>query len=223
MIKAIVFDFDGLIFDTETCEFNAIKEIYEEHNIDFPVDIWGKCIGTHADFFDPYGYLEEKVGKKLNHEQLRQLKKQKYDMRIEQEMARPGVEEYLIAAKNKGLKIGLASSSSRNWVEGYLRHLNLLHYFDCVRTSDDVKTVKPDPELYVKALQCLGVEPHEAVAFEDSPNGALAAKRAGMYCVIVPNSVTTALPFGEVDMRLESMLEMQLEKLIEHFSGKRGA
>jgi beta-phosphoglucomutase-like phosphatase (HAD superfamily) len=89
-----------------------------------------------------------------------------------------------------------------------------LHYFETIRTKDDVPQVKPNPELYQKALADLGVLPSESIAFEDSPNGALAAKRAGMYCVIVPNSVTESLVFGDTDLRIESMLQLSLSEII---------
>jgi beta-phosphoglucomutase-like phosphatase (HAD superfamily) len=99
-------------------------------------------------------------------------------------------------------------------VEPQLKRLGLWHYFECVRTRDDVQRAKPDPELYRSVLRCLGVEPGAAVAFEDSPNGALAATRAGMYCVIVPNPVTATLPFGEHHLRLESLMQAELAILL---------
>jgi beta-phosphoglucomutase-like phosphatase (HAD superfamily) len=124
------------------------------------------------------------------------------------------VEEALRAARTLGLRIGLASSSTRAWVEGQLRALDLLHYFECVRTREDVDEAKPHPALYQAVLACLGVEPARAVAFEDSPNGALAARRAGMYCVVVPNPVTAGLEFGEHSVRLESLLQAELGDLL---------
>src|SRR5690606_2679430 len=125
--------------------------------------------------------------------------------RIVKEGPLPGVEDYLLAAKEAGLKIGLASSSTYEWVSNHLKNLCLFDYFECIRTSDDVVTVKPDPSLYIETAKCLGVAPEECIAFEDSANGALAAKRAGMYCVIIPNAVTRDLDFCEVDERLASM------------------
>lgn len=215
MIKAVVFDFDGLIFDTETHEYRVLQEIYGSHGAELPLQIWGQCIGTHANFFDAYQYLEQCTGKPVDREALAQQRRQMFELRVENETARPGVESYLQAAKRLGLKIGLASSSNREWVTRWLGKLDLLRYFECIRTSDDVEVVKPDPTLYLQACQCLGVQPEEAIAFEDSPNGALAAKRAGMNCVIVPNLVTESLTFGEHDLRLTSMAEVQLEQVIE--------
>ena len=98
----------------------------------------------------------------------------------------PGVLDYLRDAHRLGLKVGLASSSSCAWVEGHLVRLGLREYFDCVRARDDVSITKPDPALFLSAVETLGVQPCEAIAFEDSRNGLIAARRAGLHCVAVP-------------------------------------
>lgn len=215
MIRAVVFDFDGLIMNTEKVEYRVLQEIYGEHGAELPLDVWQQCIGTHADFFDPIGYLEDQIEETLDREKFRLDRRERVLSALENEQALPGVENYLRTAKELGLKIGLASSSSYEWVSGHLRRLGLIDWFDCIRTSDDVVQVKPDPALYQKAAECLGVKPEEAVAFEDSANGATAAKLAGMYCVVVPNEVTASLDFGDIDHRMASMAEMELEALID--------
>lgn len=214
MIRAIVFDFDGLILDTESNEFKAFQEIYAQHGQTLTLEVWSGCVGTDLSVFNPYDHLEQCLGQQVNRDAIRSLKQQKYDELMLREKIRPGVEAYLQEAKRLGLRIGLASSSSRQWVTGYLSRFGLLDHFDCIRTRDNVRKVKPDPELYLQAVQALGVEPHEAVALEDSPNGALAARRAGLRCVIVPNPVTDTLPFGEHDLRLRTMDDMPLAELV---------
>jgi HAD superfamily hydrolase (TIGR01509 family) len=221
LIQAVVFDFDGLIFDSETHEYETVRELFAEHGEELPLEVWSACIGRAPGFFDPYAYLEERVGRPLDRAALDELRRRRFLERIAGHGAIAGVEEALRAARSLGLRIGLASSSTREWVEGQLRRLGLLHFFDCVRTSDDVENAKPDPELYRSALHCLGVEPHAAVAFEDSPNGALAARRAGMYCVVVPNQVTASLEFGEHDVRLESLMQAELADLLARIEGGR--
>jgi HAD superfamily hydrolase (TIGR01509 family) len=224
LIQAVVFDFDGLIFDSETHEYECVREMFAEHGAELPLEVWGACVGREAGFFDPYAYLQEQAGISIDRETADWRRRERFQQRIQGECAIPGVEEALRAAKSLGLRIGLASSSTRDWVEGQLRRLGLLHYFDCVRTADDVERVKPDPELYLSALRCLGVDPANAVAFEDSPNGALAARRAGMYCVVVPNRVTERLEFGEHDLRLESLMQAELADLLARVgSGPRPA
>ncbi|MCV9887282.1 HAD family hydrolase [Metabacillus halosaccharovorans] len=213
MIKAVIFDFDGLILDTETHEYEVLCEIFREHECELPLEVWGKLIGTKSDF-NPYTYLEEQAKRKIDHAELKLVEKDRFNKRIQEEKARPGVIEYLDAAKELGLKVGLASSSNYEWVSSHLSRLNLLDRFECIRTSDYVEHVKPDPALYLEAAKCLGVKPEECIAFEDSANGALAAKRAGMKCVTVPNTVTKGLEFCEVDHRVESMAQMELKELL---------
>ncbi|MCY8051870.1 HAD family hydrolase [Bacillus spizizenii] len=217
MIKALIFDFDGLILDTETHEYEVLQEIFEEHGSVLPLSVWGKVIGTAAGF-RPFEYLEEQIGKKLNHEELTTLRRERFAKRMETEKARPGVEAYLNAAKDLGLKVGLASSSNYKWVSGHLKQIGLFDDFEVIQTADDVEEVKPNPELYLLAAKNLGVSPSECLAFEDSVNGSIAAKRAGMKCVIVPNKVTSTLMFEDYDHRLESMAEMELALLLDHLN-----
>ena len=134
---------------------------------------------------------------------------------IAEQVTLPGVEALLQAARRQGLKLGLASSSPREWVFEHLERLELLEYFQSIKTSDDVRHVKPDPELYLAVLEELGVPPHEAVAFEDSPNGMLSAKRAGMACVLVPNELTRQMPRPAADLELDSLAGHSLEELLQ--------
>lgn len=214
MIEAVVFDFDGLVFDSETHEYETVREQFAEHGAELPLEVWSACIGRAPDFFDPWAYLEERTGIAVDRARLIERRRARFAERIRGQPAIPGVEEALRAAKALGLRIGLASSSDRRWVEGQLRALGLWHFFECVRTREDVDNAKPFPDLYRSVLACLGVEPRNTVAFEDSPNGALAARRAGMYCVIVPNPVTAGLEFGEHDLRLESLMQAQIADLL---------
>ncbi|MGE6630786.1 HAD family hydrolase [Bacillus sp. NPDC077027] len=219
MVKAIIFDFDGLILDTETHEYEVLQEMFVEHESELPLSVWGKVIGTQAGF-KPFEYLEKQLGKTLDHETLTADRRSRFQERIQNEVARPGVEAYLEAAKELGIKIGLASSSDYKWVSDHLKQIGLFDYFECIRTSDDVEEVKPNPELYLQTARCLGVVPSECVAFEDSVNGLMAAKRAGMKCVIVPNKVTSTLQFEEYDYRLESMAEIELLQLFHQLEEK---
>jgi HAD superfamily hydrolase (TIGR01509 family) len=214
LIKALVFDFDGTILDTETQHYNAFQEMYKEHGTDLPLEVWGECIGTHSDF-DPYEYLEKQIKKKLNHDELRVKKTDRALALIREQKPLPGIVDYLEAAKDLGLKIGLASSSSRKWVFEHIERIGLLHYFEVIKTADDVEKVKPDPALYVKAVEALGVKPEEAIAFEDSLNGSAAAKKAGLYCVAIPNPVTKHMQFTDVDHQMETIAELELSALIQ--------
>ncbi|MCZ8521477.1 MULTISPECIES: HAD family hydrolase [Paenibacillus] len=214
MIQGIVFDFDGLILDTETPEFESFQALYRRHGCELTLEVWGTCIGTGPSAFDPYQHLEDLFGSPYDREEARVWRRSYFDERMASAELRPGVLGYLQTAHEEGLRVGLASSSPKSWVTGHLAAKGILDAFECIRTADDVEQVKPDPALYLLALEGLGVSPGAAVAFEDSPNGALAAKRAGMFCVAVPNETTSSLPFGEVDLRIGSMSERSLLDII---------
>ncbi|HYJ79416.1 MAG TPA: HAD family hydrolase, partial [Longimicrobiaceae bacterium] len=215
--------FDGLIFDSETHEFATVCELFTEHGVELTLEVWSQCVGREAGFFDPYAHLEELTGRPLDRAALAGVRRRRFQERILAEGPIPGVEEALRTARSLGLRVGLASSSTRRWVQGQLERLGLLEYFDCIRTSDDVERAKPEPDLYLSVLECLGVPPQRAVALEDSPNGALAARRAGLYCVVVPNPVTARLEFGEHDLRLDSLLQAGLAEVLARVVASRGA
>ncbi len=220
MIKAIVFDFDGTVIDTETAWYMAFREIYAQHGVDLTLEQYSQCIGTSLHSFNPYEYLVTDLHLPLELDELRNSVRRRHAALMEAEKVRPGVEEWLAAARKKGLGIGLASSSAAQWVERFLGQLGLRDYFACIRTADDVARVKPDPELYLQALSCLGVQPHEAIAVEDSPNGVKAAVTAGLQCVLVPNAITKYLRFDEVRHRADSLSDVNLDDLVSaNFAG----
>ena len=216
MILALVFDFDGLILETEGPIYQSWRELYAVYNLSLPLETWGQIIGT-SDHFDVFGELERQVGQKLDREALVTRQRQREAELIEQQPIRPGVEQYLQDARRLGLRIGLASSSTCRWVTGHLERQGLLAYFDCICAREDVHLTKPDPELYQMAVQALGVAPQQAVAIEDSPNGILAAKRAGLFCLVVPNELTRQLPLDLADLCVESLADFPLEQLLDAF------
>lgn len=214
MIKALIFDFDGLIFDTEVPDYQSWLEIYQSHGCELPFETWATAIGTSGDAFDPYLFLETQYGQAVERETIRLKRRDRFEELIKEAVALPGVEDYLRTAKRLGLKLAVASSSHHAWVDGYLARLGLIEHFDSIRCADDVRQAKPAPELYLVALEALGVRPKEAIAFEDSPNGVKAAKSAGIFCVAVPNQITRLLPLDHADVQLTSLAEMTLEELI---------
>jgi len=112
----------------------------------------------------------------------------------------------------------VASSANAEWVHGSLARLGLTHYFASVLSSADVLKAKPDPELYLKTLNILGVSPAEAIAIEDSPNGILAATRAGIFCLATPNALTVHLDLGPADLVAGSLAEICLDTILSHLN-----
>jgi HAD superfamily hydrolase (TIGR01509 family) len=210
MIRAIIFDFDGTILETESPDYHSWREIFEEHGAELPLELWAQYIGTSIDTLDPYAHLEKCIGQQVDREHIRSRRRKRHDELVLQERVLPGVVELISEAKEAGLKIGLASSSSRDWVVGHLSRLGMLEHFEVIKTSDDVQRVKPDPELYLRAVQALNVSAEETLAIEDSVNGLLAAKRAGLHCIAVPNAMTKHLSFEGADAKYGTLLDFRL-------------
>lgn len=215
MIRALVFDFDGLILDTEGPDYRAWQEVFQDHGGDLPLALWCECIGRSADWFDAVGYLENQLGRSLDREAITDRQRQRHHELLEAEAVLPGIVQYLEDAERLGLRVGIASSSTRDWVLGHLMRLGLTNRWECIRCWDDVERAKPSPDLYLAVLDHLGINPSEALAFEDSPNGIAAAKAAGMVCVAVPNQLTEGLDLSEADIRLSSLTEIPLPELLD--------
>lgn len=213
LIRALVFDFDGTILDTESADFACWQEIYAEHECSLTLESWSLCIGTTYHSFNPFDHLEEQLGRPVSREEISAEHHRRFLSRVETEQVAAGVRELISEAREAGLKVAVASSSRRDWVTGHLARHGILEQFHCIRTADDVARVKPDPELYLSAVEALGVQPREAVAIEDSPNGARAAKAAGLYCVAVPNPVTCTLPLDHADLKLSCLGGLTLREL----------
>lgn len=215
MLKAIIFDFDGLVIDTEMPDFLSWQEIYQAHDVNFILTDWLPLVGTGPTTspFDIFDHLEERSGKTIDRETIRQQRMKRNLELIASQPVLPGVEELIHEAKKRGLLLAVASSSSRAWVTGHLRERNLLHYFDAIACGDEVRHAKPQPDVYQSALTQLGVEPQEAIALEDSLNGMRAARAAGIFCVVIPNPLTKDFDFTEASLQLTSLTELSLDNI----------
>lgn len=212
-VKAIVFDFDGLILDTEEPVYRSWLELYQEHGEELPFDRWIQIVGSSNAAFDPRGHLEQRLGHALTQEELDRRIERRSRLILEKAVL-PGVGELADAALARGLRLAVASSSSCQWVTGHLERLGIRDRFACVRCREDVAAVKPSPDLYVAALECLAVAAADAVAIEDSPNGIAAAKASGMRCVAVPNVITGGLDLSGADLVLTTLEGMTPEALV---------
>ncbi|MDX6448566.1 MAG: hypothetical protein QOH02_429 [Gaiellaceae bacterium] len=214
-VRGLLFDFDGLIIDTETPSMASWQEVYREHGHELPLDQWMTLVGTIGAPFDPYTHLEELAGP-LDRETVLQRRRDHELSLTDVEDLRPGILEYLEDARALGLKTAIVSSSTQDWINRHLARLERAEHFEAIVAADhDVSRAKPAPTLYLEALDRLALGPEEAIAFEDSPNGIKAAKAAGIFCVAIPNGVTAALGFGEADLVLDSLADLPLRALIE--------
>ncbi len=223
MIRGLIFDFDGLILDTESPEYRSWREVFQEYGCDLALADWAQGIGRGAGdiTFDPYATLEAASGRSIDRAAIRARRRRRYADLVAAEVVRPGVEEYMVAAQRHGLVLGVASSSSRVWVDGHLTRLGLRPYITALACADDVGRAKPDPAVYRAALALLRLRPDEVIAFEDSPNGLAAARSAGVLCVAVPNPLTAQLPLDPADVRLTSLADVPLERLLGTIVGRR--
>ncbi len=216
MLKAIIFDFDGLILDTETPEFQVWQAIYGEYGFELPHDEWAKIIGGYGiSTFDAAEHLSLLSQGRLDPVPLRARHRLASDALTLTQPILPGVIQIIHEAKQQGLKLAIASSSPHSWVDEHAKRLGIFHYFDAVVCADDVGAgrTKPNPDLFLSALDQLKVPKEAAVVFEDSPNGVKAANRAGIFAVAVPNPATSALSFDGANMMVTSLMDLSLSYL----------
>ncbi len=215
MLKALIFDFDGLILDTETPEVLVWQSIYLEHGFELPVDEWERTVGGYGiSNFDAAAQLSLLASGELDPVSLGLRCRREADEIIHTSPMMPGVMNMIEQAKENGVKVAIGSSSPHSWVDTHAKRLGIFHHFDLIICADDVEPgrTKPNPDIYLKALEQLKVREHQAVVFEDSPNGVLAARRAGIFVVAVPNSLTAKMGVSG-DLTVPSLAGLTLRDL----------
>ncbi|HEY9077044.1 MAG TPA: HAD-IA family hydrolase [Anaerolineaceae bacterium] len=215
IIKAFIFDFDGVIVDTETCEYTAWKMIYEDKGAQLPIETWAPCLGTSNDAFDPAIHLEKILGKPQNHHELWSLHRKIADRLVQNQPLQPGVSDYIGYAQNMGIRLAIASTSDRPWIQRHFDRLQIEHLFPVVITSEFVTRVKPFPDLYLTALSHLNIRSDEAIAFEDSPHGISAARSAGIYTVALRTPISQVLDQSHANLVLNSLADLSPQGLIQ--------
>jgi HAD superfamily hydrolase (TIGR01509 family) len=214
-LRAIIFDFDGLILDTESPLHNSWMEIFEHYGLVVTQKQWASLLGASADVPEAYELLEAHLGRPLDRKRIHEQRMARELQLLDEEVVLPGVRELIHEAKIAGLGLAVASSSDRAWVEGLLTRHDLIQSFDTVVCAEDVAQTKPAPDLFLKAMKQLRVEAHEAIIFEDSEHGVSAAKAAGIFCVAVPNKVTRCLTFAHASLIVSSIADYSLHDYTE--------
>lgn len=220
MLKSLIFDFDGLILDTETPEFRVWQSIYRAHGQEIPIQQWGQIIGGFGvSNFDAAQHLCDLTHDSLDANALRVQHHRQSNELIEEQPVLPGVLDLLDEAGRLDISLAIASSSPHRWVDTHLTRLGLFGRFDKVICADDVPPgrTKPNPDLFLLALDQLQVPKEAAVVFEDSPNGIRAAKSAGIFSVAVPNPITSMLKFEGESLKVGSLAELKLTDLSAYF------
>lgn len=216
MIRALVFDFDGLIADTEAPEYRAWQEVWAEHGHELTLDQWCAAIGT-VDGFDALTELGRLVGEGFDAADANARRRARHRPLLDGLTALPGVAAHLEAARERGLPVAVASSSPPSWVAEHLATVGLSDAFASISAYDGSCPPKPAPDLYLAACRSLDVDPSEALAYEDSPNGIAAAKAAGLRCVAVPHDLTRHLDLSKADLIVSSLADITLGELLDRF------
>lgn len=214
-LQALVFDFDGLILDTETSEYETVAAEFAAHGLELPLELWQQIVGR-ADNPHWLERLEGELGRALPDRQVvLERRRAAHRERIAAQAVLDGVVELLDEAVRRGVPVAVASSSPVDWVDPHLERLALRHHFAVVRCRDHVERGKPWPDLYLAAVDAVGASPERSVALEDSHNGSRAAKAAGLWCVVVPNGITAGQDFSHVDLVLPSLAALRWDVLVD--------
>ena len=201
--KAVLFDFDGVILDSEWPIYQSWKRVFEREGQNLAQEIYVNCIGSDFEVWSPPLYLEELTGKHFNWDLENAARQVEITRDLEHAEPMPGITELVEYLSEKPTAV--VSSSSHHWVDGWLDQLNLASHFNTTVCRGDAPKIKPAPDLFLEAAKQLGISPHECLVIEDSINGLLAAHQAEMNVLAVPNRLTSVLDFSAAHWQIGSL------------------
>ena len=207
--SAVLFDFDGVLVDTEWAIYEAWHRTFLANNHPLPLEIYTQCIGSDFDTWSPKTHLEELTGRSFDWHQLDEARQIEIRRDLEVAGPMPGVVALLEKLNAAGVPVGVVSSSSHPWVDGWLEKLGLISYFRTVVCRGDAPRIKPAPDLWLEALRRLELPGDQCLAIEDSLNGVKSAKSAGLNVWAVPNRTTACLDLSIADRICSSLEEIE--------------
>lgn len=213
MIKALVFDMDGVIIDSEPIHTEIALQVLRDFGKETdPSEIY-EFIGVRNE--EMWTALKKRHGIDGTVEQLLEKHKFYKNERFFNEKLEPieGIPELISAVKSKGLKIALATSSPRYFAEHVLKSMEIESYFDVIVTADDISHSKPNPEIYLKAAEALKIQSNECVAVEDAFFGIQSAKGAGLKCIAFINPNSGNQDTTQADFVVSSIRDIDLNYL----------
>ena len=222
-LSAVVFDFDGVIFDSETPEYEAHRRMFERCGLSLGPDEWCDQIGLWADDQDErwFARLRAARGGPATLEDFRAEKRRLFTELVPR-TPMPGILELLGALEHRGVPVAIASTSPARWVVSAAASLRLVERFQTIVTADDVRRRKPAPDVYLEAARRLGVPPGRTVALEDSAPGIAAARAAGMKTIAIPHWLTERHDLSAADLCVRQAGEVTvpvLERLVGESTG----
>lgn len=209
MPAALILDFDGLILDTETALLDGWDQVHKDHGLVFDRAAGSQIIGHHGIPYDPWSEFPVTVDRSQLQAEFEVTKNEI----IRHQPILPGVVSLLELAECEGLACAVASNSHHPHVDGHLKRLGLFDRFQTVVCRDDVSEPKPAPDVYLATCAQLDVSAQDAIAFEDSGPGHLAAHRAGITVIVVPNPSTRGREFPHAHRILDSLADFNLGEL----------
>jgi putative hydrolase of the HAD superfamily len=204
--KAVLFDFDGVILDSEWPIYQTWLKLFQREGHDLPPEVYVKCIGSDFDTWSPEIHLENLTGKKFDWETENAERQVEILRALKNPVAMPGAAELAYSLQEKSTAV--VSSSSHSWVDGWLKKLELMHCFNTIVCRGDAPKIKPAPDLYIEAAQRLEINPSDCIVIEDSLNGMLSAHSAGMQVIAIPNRLTSVLDFSAADWSVNALSDL---------------
>lgn len=216
MLKAIVLDFDGVIVDTESEWYYIYRDwLKETYQYDLKIKDYLVCVGANSEAL--FTFLKKEIGDQIDYHGFENRATSEFIRRTCHLSPMKGVLEFIHQAKALDLKLAIATSATRKKPISHLKRLGILEYFEALSTAELSEHVKPEPDIFLKAAELLNCIPEECLAVEDSGNGLLAAKRAHMPCLVVPNQITKYCDFKGYYRLAESLEEVNLNEIIADY------
>ena len=209
--SAVLFDFDGVLVDTEWAIYQSWRRLFEDHGHDLPLALYTRCIGSDFATWSAKTHLEELTGLAFDWHDLDARRQEEILRDLTHEGPMPGAVCLLEKLARAQVPCAVVSSSSHHWVDGWLEKTGLAGHFRTVVCRGDAPRIKPAPDLFLEAAKRLGLAAADCLVIEDSLNGVIAAQAAGMPVWAVPNRVTGGLDFTRADRVLGSLAECTAE------------
>ncbi len=204
--KALLFDFDGTLVDTEWAIYQAWLATFQKEGQDLPIETYAQCIGSDFNTWSPKTHLEDLTGKQFPWAEMDLERQKVIEGALKSEGPVPGAVEILTELEGQYV-MAVVSSSSHDWVDGWLERLEMSQYFSATVCRGDAPRIKPAPDLYERASERIGIPPQECLVIEDSLNGGLAGLEAGMTVQVIPNRITKGSDFSRMNGVFESLTQ----------------